>query len=150
MRRPERPQRPDAEGNGALSDRAGNLKSGSTLADRLSAAAHHHGLTGFPNHEPSFWLRSRLIDIETRVQAGTLRQCGHLGAHGRASVALWAMVARCRRCVHADRLHGPEDKTCDRCGHVCEGIIHPGAVAVGPFVVIFGLCPACHRREVAA
>ena len=150
MKRPERPRRPEAEGNRTTSDQqAGNLKSSSSLADRLAVVAKRHWMTGYANHEPSFWLRSRLIDIETRAQAGTLRQCGHLGAYTRAGIALWSMVARCVDCLPLDRLSGPADLTCDRCGNVCEGIIHPGVVALGPFIVSFGLCPACQRREAA-
>lgn len=116
-------------------------------ARRLANAATAAGMRPLWNHEPSWWLRCRLVDLTTRLSTGTLPTCGHLAIP--ASVALWDGVARCRGCMPSSRLIGDADRTCDRCGHLCRGVIYPVVLALGAVVVSFGLCPACHDREAA-
>ena len=101
------------------------------------------------NHEPSAWLRARLLDITARDAAGTMPRCPHV-ATGRAAVALWSGRATCKACVPSERRYGDEDMTCDRCRALCADVIHPAVMACGRFVVCLGLCADCHRREVAA
>ena len=116
----------------------------------LGRAQHALGGTIINGHEPSMWLRSRLADIHTRITAGTLRPCPHLQAGDVGRVALWAPDRIvCAGCSGSLRLTGTADRTCDRCASV-QPTIHPHIASTDCYLaVIYGLCPDCHRRELA-
>lgn len=123
------------------------------LGIRLEQHAAATGTGYTANHEPSFWLRTRLADLGTRLLTGQLETCPRLRPHHDACVALWASdwVAcgwlGCGHCKSRVRLTGDADRTCDRCSTVVD-TIHPEIVAAGPnLLVTFGLCAPCHQRE---
>ncbi len=121
-----------------------------SAAKRLRRAAKRQGMTSHHDHEPSAWLRDRLTDLQRRYVSGQLRHCGHLAPWQQAVAPLWADVVTCGPCASQNRLSGDLDRTCDRCGIVCRGPIHPCVTLFGPLLVCFGLCPSCQRREVPA
>ena len=54
----------------------------------------------------------------------------------------------CTQCLHLLGVTGVADRTCDRCGHVCDGIeagdpIYSGTVFVGELGYQFGTCGDC-------
>lgn len=114
------------------------------------AAGGGGGMTFVAGHEPSLWLRARLADVATRWAAGDIDTCRHLRLGMVGVAAMWApRRVVCGSCSPQLRLTGDADRTCDRCGHV--GVpIHAEIVNLGPALVLFGLCPPCHRREVPA
>lgn len=114
----------------------------------MDGAIDVHHLT---NHEPSWWLRARLVDIDTRWTAGALRHCGHASQHPKI-IALWDdRRAWCLACVPANLyLHDEaENWRCDRCSVISKPI-HVVSLAGVDAVVLLGLCTGCQRREVAA
>lgn len=120
------------------------------VAARMRALATRPGGGTFTaNHEPSMWLRTRLVDLRTRLATGQLSTCPHLSAGDVGTIALWAPDrAVCTPCAKTElALTGPADRTCDRCTHIVDRI-HPEIVAPAPnVVVLIGLCPPCHRKE---
>lgn len=120
----------------------------SSISERLRhvAAAHGHHFTGV--HEPSWWLRSRLVDLQARDRAGQLLPCPHLWPGAPAMVALWAPDrAACSTCAPTLVVTGEADRTCDRCAVVADQVA-PALVGASPtLVVVFGLCAACFDRE---
>lgn len=100
-------------------------------------------------HEPSFWLRNRLVDFRTRCATGEIRPCQNLRAGTVAMLALWSPDRIvCAGCKAQLRLPGDADQTSDRCQQVTE-VIHPRIVEAAPgLLVMFNLCPACHHAEV--
>jgi hypothetical protein len=116
-------------------------------AAQLSNATDVEHLT---NHEPSWWLRARLVDIEVRSMSGRLKTCGHR-TNAPWVISLWDdQHAWCVPCAAMQlKLEGDEAYTCDRCG-VVERPIHVAAIAAQSSVVMLGLCAACNKREVAA
>lgn len=116
------------------------------------AAAHMGSATNvkhLSNHEPSWWLRTRLVDIDTRWASRRLKSCGHR-SNAPWVVALWDdLHAWCLLCaVDRLKLEGDAAYTCDRCGTV-ERPIQVCAIAANGCVVLLGLCRACNKREVA-
>lgn len=125
------------------------MTSADTIAARMRALAADGNGTFEAAHEPSFWLRARLADLRTRHLTSQFKACPHLRVGVPAVVALWApdRVVCVPRCARTLRLTGDADRTCDRCGTVADRV-HPEIAAPSPgLVVVFGLCPACHRRE---
>lgn len=118
------------------------------LALAATAIGHASNVKHIDNHEPSWWLRARLVDIDTRWAAGTMRDCGH-ATEAPLIVALWdADRAWCGPCaVVRLKVEGDESYTCDRCGRI-ERPIQVCALAGRAAVVMLGLCSACNAREV--
>lgn len=100
-------------------------------ADRLG----YHYTAG---HEPSFWLRGRLISLTTAPTS-----CGH---EPLLFASLWAEMLSCLPCAPRFRAQGDGDFTCDRCGKVERPIRCCALVWQGLFVS-FGLCKACAVAE---
>lgn len=118
-----------------------------SLHRNLDAVATAHGLTTVPNHEPSMWLRAKLQDLASRWAHGTFTTCGHRRKNYTA--VLWAPDRLvCGDCAPSLTLTGDADHTCDRCAEVHERI-HLHVCIYGGVLVAYGLCGACHRREVA-
>ncbi|MGH4027292.1 MAG: hypothetical protein ACRDRV_22205 [Pseudonocardiaceae bacterium] len=80
------------------------------------------------------WLVPHVRRLSEALTTGTGRRCAHLGtAPAVAHAAVW----------------DPGHLTCDHC-HRPGDPIHPGALALGPVLLAFGLCPRClHRTEPA-
>lgn len=120
-----------------------------TLAERLRTRLPA-GFTQVPDHEPTFWLRARIADVLTRRGLFELNQCGHLNLGVVGVVALWDDArAVCTECVPTLSVHGAADHTCDRCAAVTPITHQHLTVPAADLLVIFGLCPTCHRRESA-
>jgi hypothetical protein len=111
--------------------------------------AMHHiatrmGYAYTAGHEPSFWLRSRLIDLSCQRRRG----CRHLA--GPQFAALWDPgVVVCLLCAMTLRADGDEDLTCDRCRQLQHPTITVCAVVWDDTLVTFGLCDDCAAREYA-
>ena len=115
----------------------------------LEQVARHTGARLLAGHEPSTWLRGRLVDLVTRWRAGQSLGCAHLPGAEAWLVALWdpARVA-CPACVPLVLASGEEDRTCDRC-RIVHLDVRPLLVEALPGVLVtFGLCPSCFGREV--
>ncbi len=118
------------------------------LARHLMSAPGVTNVRHVSNHEPSFWLRCKLTEIDTAAINGRVRSCGHGGV---GIVALWQPDRFCCPMCASQvlRLEGEANWTCDRCARVAESIsVH--TIAGRLAVVIYGLCPDCSSREVAA
>lgn len=108
------------------------------------------GLVPLFDHEPSTWLRDQVEDLRTRWEAGNTFACGHVvtGTAGVTFTALWRRdTVTCSPCAAVFRR--PTDQACDRCEQPRDelrGLAHQ----VNGLVVLFALCPGCHRREVPA
>jgi hypothetical protein len=102
-------------------------------------------------HECSLWLRTRLVGLATGLLSGELELCPHLRPDDLGIAALWdSEFVACGRCSgRFFRLTGDDDKRCDRCG-IVDQVVHPSIVVDSNMLVMLGLCPACHRRELAA
>jgi hypothetical protein len=99
-------------------------------------------------HEPSFWLRCRLADLDTRALSGRLGACPHANAAPFGILALWAPdTVWCASCsVTAVAVDGDADRTCDRCGRVDDRITGL-VVTAGRLLIAAGLCRPCRARE---
>lgn len=104
-----------------------------------------HHLT---DHEPSWWLRSRLVDIDTRWTAGTLRDCRH-HTPWPLLVGLWMPdAAWCVPCATTQlRPDGEDNHRCDRCGDLDDSL-RVVSLAGRACVVLLGLCADCSTKEV--
>ena len=93
------------------------------------------------------WLVPHLRHLTQALTTGTARRCPHLGtAPAVAHAAVWDPGhLTCARCTHRLTPNPGEDTTCDRCRRRAE-LIHPGAIALGPVLLTFGLCPRCLTR----
>lgn len=120
-----------------------------SLARHLQRLAEQTGESYTPGHEPSWWLRSRLVDLHTRGRAGQLDPCPHLRPGTTAFAALWAPDrVVCAGCVPSLRLTGDADRTCDRCGIVSPTGVHPAMTAASPSLLVsLGLCRGCLGKE---
>lgn len=114
---------------------------------------HRHltAATPLPHHEPSWWLRTRLADLRTRGDTRQTLACRHIvSGTQEALTALWLpQVMTCRDCAAAFQLDDRAAQICDRCGKRHDDT-QPLAWRDGGVLVLFGLCPPCHRREVPA
>lgn len=118
-----------------------------TLMRRYAAQDNRLTFTG--NHEPTLWLRGRLHDLRNHWRTGAFDTCGHLKPGTVGVTALWRPdLVTCPPCSPVFRLTGDDDRRCDRCGAV-QATIHPEVVGFGHALVMLGLCPGCHRKEVA-
>ncbi len=91
------------------------------------------------------WLAPHLPTLAHAVTTGTGRRCPHLtSTPAVAHAAVWDPGhLTCPRCTHRLTPSSPgEDTTCDRCRRPAHPI-HPGAIALGPILLTFGLCPHC-------
>lgn len=122
------------------------------LAARLRTTAASTGMAYLEGHEPSLWLRGQISDVVTGVRTRQVSTCGHLTSTRPGIVALWARDrVVCEDCAPELRLTGDADNTCDRCAVVVDKgtTIHAHVMAPLPcLLLVYGLCPACHRREV--
>ena len=93
------------------------------------------------------WLTPHLHRLARAVTTGTARRCPHLGtAPAVAHAAVWDPGhLTCPHCTHHLAPDTEEDTTCDRCRRHGDPI-HPGAIALGPILLTFGLCPRCLSR----
>ncbi|HMM96714.1 hypothetical protein [Phycicoccus sp.] len=118
----------------------------------MAVLADNPGVTAIPNHEPSFWLRGRLVDLHTRWAAGQMLGCREVFAPTPDTllvVALWMPeVMVCRSCApEILKTAAASDLTCDRCA-TCDRDTRSVAILEQGVVVAFGLCPGCYRREI--
>ena len=90
------------------------------------------------------WFHPHLRHLAQALTTGTARRCPHLGTTpGVAHAAVWDPGhLTCARCTHRLTPNPREDTTCDRCRRRAE-LIYPGAIALGPVLLTFGLCPRC-------
>jgi hypothetical protein len=93
-------------------------------------------------HSP--WLTQQLTNLATAIRAGTARCCAHLGPSPQlVHAAVWAPHRLvCTRCITHLRPDLTDETTCDRCGRPVT-VIHPGALALGPILLGYGLCTPC-------
>jgi hypothetical protein len=107
-----------------------------------------NGMHFLDNHEPSFWLRGRTLDIGNRWETRQIHQCGHLRTGWVGTIALWdSRIIVCPHCTPQLMLTGDDDRRCDRCAAV-GSTVHPCMVSPAPWLLIaFGLCSPCHERE---
>lgn len=104
-------------------------------------------------HEPSAWVRTRLVDLLRRCAEGDFEPCQHLRAGTEATVVGPWQSGRvgCAACGPPPRLAAPQWRTCDRCQRPAEAVIHHEIVEAAPgLTVLFGFCPACHHAELVA
>ena len=128
------------------------------LADQLTAAARdahtrladiaaHIGAPITPGPIPA-WLTDHYRAIQEALHRGEGDACPHLdGGPTVAYAAVWAPARlACQACaptfLHPD--NPTEDMTCDRCRRTADGLA-TGVLAIGPFLLAFGLCPPCHH-----
>lgn len=113
-------------------------------------------LTGNTSDEMPEWIRLGVLDTWARIADGTATTCIHQPTLDRPQpivAAAWkpgmATCGHCSRILNAPR-GSVEDRTCDRCGHVCQpqdgDLIHPCAVQFGQLLYQFGLCRECHTE----
>lgn len=96
----------------------------------------------------SLWLRGRLADLQARWSSGQVYRCPHALPGHPAAACLWAPNRLiCTACAPELHLTGEAERTCDRCSAVVRKI-QSELVLIGTVCVIFGLCAACHAREV--
>lgn len=99
------------------------------------------------HHEPSFWLRSRLLDLETRLLSGDFAVCVHLRPDEVGLTTLTADTVVCGNCMH--RIYSAEhDRRCGRCAG--SAVAYTEIVPTANAVVFFDLCATCRRKEVGA
>ncbi|MGH4017974.1 MAG: hypothetical protein ACRDT0_01750 [Pseudonocardiaceae bacterium] len=93
------------------------------------------------------WLTPHLRQLAQALTIGTVRRYDYLGTSPAvANAAVWDPGhLTCTHCTHRLTPDTDEDTTCDRCRRQAEPI-HPGAIAVGPILLTFGLCRRCHAR----
>lgn len=101
------------------------------------------------NHEPSWWLHARLMQIDRAAINDQLGTCAHFRRGVAGIVALWDdQNVWCLRCsASALHLEGAENYRCDRCGDHADPI-QVCTIAGRHAVVVFGLCSPCSQREV--
>ncbi|WP_424533674.1 hypothetical protein ACOZ38_25395 [Sphaerisporangium viridialbum] len=116
------------------------------ILDQIQAAAaevHQHldVTPGAPKYQnPRGWVDQTITEFMTAVYGESGRACVHLDNPRPAFGELSRPgVVVCSDCFN--RVHRAPD-TCDRCG-TREGLISSNTVTVGPFAILFGLCPPC-------
>jgi hypothetical protein len=131
------------------------------VTDQLGAAARHAfdiiAAAGMVNMGAApGWVRLGALDTLVRWADGTARVCLHNPCISRPepvfSAAYKPGLVVCGECVALLRVRGVEDRTCDSCGRVCQGIeaddpIYPVAVVVGALNFGAGVCGHCLTVE---
>jgi hypothetical protein len=128
---------------------ADQIHAASRDARRLIHAAAEHGGGTVTADQPPPWLVVHLARLGHAMTTGQGRICPHLGASPRVVLAAaWAPgLLVCPRCAYLLTPTVAEDTTCDRCRrHIRH--IHPGAAAVGPILLVYGLCRSCHIEQI--
>lgn len=102
-------------------------------------------------HEPSSWVRTRLVAVRASAADGDFEPCQHLRAGTEAIVTPWQSGrVGCAACGPPLPQAAPEWRTCDRCQRPAE-VIHPEIVEAAPGLsVLFEFCPACHHAELGS
>ena len=98
------------------------------------------------------WIRLGMLDTLVQYGAGTGRTCIHI-PHIDRPQPVWSCAWKpglvvCSMCTHLLATIGVRDQTCDRCGHVCEGVdagdrIYVLRVVLGPLAYSAGACNDC-------
>jgi hypothetical protein len=90
------------------------------------------------------WLTEQAAALAAAIRNGKGKTCSHLHAGPTvAHAAVWAPGhVVCSACVRLLRPSLLEDITCDRCRRHARRL-HPGAVALGPVILAYGLCRSC-------
>lgn len=106
------------------------------------------------NHEPSWWLRSRLDALPAAWQANGVRACRHIRRNPGRGVGVTALyhpdTLVCSDCLDVFKLEGPPDFTCDRCLQQFDalaGVVYDTQLDGLRLLVMFGLCPKCETKE---
>lgn len=105
-------------------------------------------------HQIPGWLRLGLIEAWVGHCSGSASTCRHMPSIDSpqpVTAAAWrpGLIV----CVYCVFLLMPVsgsvmDKTCDGCGHICEGVdrndpIHPSTISFGSLIYQFGICGDC-------
>jgi len=103
------------------------------------------------------WIRLGLLDTLVRWDAGTGSTCIHMPGADRPQ-PVWSCAWKpglvvCSMCSPLLKAVGAMDQTCDRCGHVCDGIdagdpIHLLRAVLGPLTYSAGACTDCCGKGV--
>jgi hypothetical protein len=98
------------------------------------------------------WIRLGLLDTLIQFGAGTGRTCIHM-PHIDRPQPVWSCAWKpglvvCAACTPLLKAVGVMDQTCDRCGHVCDGVdagdpIYALGVVLGPLTYSAGACNDC-------
>lgn len=144
------------EHHAAAHHRLGDGFSDQLLAARQEsiAAVEATGITDRPTEitQPPEWLRLSMLDTFIGWVRGTGRTCLHAPHPLRpepVSACAWKPgIVVCAQCHPLLAAHGDRDRTCDRCGHLCDGIdagdpIYPFVVWFGALAFHTGLCQPC-------
>lgn len=95
------------------------------------------------------WLAAQIRAIYDSLADGDVYVCDHVVNGPCAMLAcLWAPgIVVCDQCAPTLLLatSAAADTTCDRC-HKAGQEIHSTAIATGPLILAYGLCPACQAR----
>lgn len=105
------------------------------------------------DHEPTMWLRGRLVTVLTKHATRMFGQCGHLEKNDdyAGHVVLWDDECRmCPGCFPNYAAEGIENLRCDRCGRIDQDTAPFAVLAASHTTVHGGLCPSCGEREVGA
>lgn len=100
------------------------------------------------------WVRLGMYDALVQWFKGKASTCIHMPTPEFPEpvfAAAWMPgVVVCGSCEHLLTVTGVADKTCDGCGHVCEGLPDDGITPVTTFVSSLGyqvgVCNACHKE----
>jgi hypothetical protein len=96
------------------------------------------------------WMESVVEALRANMVAGKVKVCPHVRASPMPLItAAWRLGALvCGMCIGVfDLSHDPiADSTCDRCGIMTAGEIHPSAFVVGVVLVTYGACRRCHNN----
>lgn len=112
-----------------------------------------------PPTEIDEWIRLGALDTLILWVDGRARTCMHSPDYRRPqpvfSCAWRPGLVVCMGCLHLLNVAGEADKTCDRCGHICEGVdaddgIYTGTVWLGALGFQFGTCAGCRLEDCAA
>jgi hypothetical protein len=94
---------------------------------------------------PSGWLLAQGLALQAAMNGRTARACRHVAyAPAVAYAAVWKPgIITCAACRPLLAPDPAEDLICDKCRKHTPGGLHPCAVAVGPILLAFGVCPTC-------
>ncbi len=123
----------------------------------LTQASMHatHGVANMgytPHNDVPEWIRLGVYDTLVQWAEGRARTCIHMPDIRKpqpAHACAWKPgLVVCSLCTPMIGCSGVADKTCDGCGHICEGVdagdpITAPAIVVGALVYRFGCCNNC-------